>query len=219
MLVMSGNHVTSSDFMLVMSGNHGCSTEWNITRVLCFREYSSFILTKLLVSNMNSTFRILLHFIISRKLSINLKHLHSHHKLIILYFPSIVIPPQFHTQHLNTQDGTSERHKGEQLRMTIFFYGKWCTMYNNNWTTWCRWWIQPYSFLGQTNLYSIISCNIQGLNTKKQKYKVQLISELANNENILIITLTCRNAFKWKNTSLRDTNEELHWISCRSNLR
>ena len=46
------------------------------------------------------------------------------------------------------------------------------------------------SFLVQTNLYSIISCNIQGLNTKKQKHKVQLISELPNNENTLIITLT-----------------------------
>ena len=46
------------------------------------------------------------------------------------------------------------------------------------------------SFLGQTNLYSIISCNIQGLNTKKQKHNVQLISELANNENTLTITLT-----------------------------
>ena len=45
------------------------------------------------------------------------------------------------------------------------------------------------SFLWQTNLYSIISCNIQGLNTKKQKHKVQLISELANNENTLTITL------------------------------
>ena len=46
------------------------------------------------------------------------------------------------------------------------------------------------SFLGQTNLYSIISCNIQGLATKKKKYKVQLISELANNENTLTITLS-----------------------------
>ena len=45
------------------------------------------------------------------------------------------------------------------------------------------------SFLGQTNLYSIISWNIQGLNTKKQKHKLQLISELANNENTLTITL------------------------------
>ena len=48
------------------------------------------------------------------------------------------------------------------------------------------------SFLGQTNFYSIISCNIQGLNTKKQKHKVQLISELANKENTLTITLTER---------------------------
>ena len=32
-----------------------------------------------------------------------------------------------------------------------------------------------FSFLGQTNLYSIISCNIQGLTTKKQKHKVQLM--------------------------------------------
>ena len=47
------------------------------------------------------------------------------------------------------------------------------------------------SFLGQTNLYSIISCsNIRGLNTKKQKHKVQLISEFSNNENTLTITLT-----------------------------
>ena len=46
------------------------------------------------------------------------------------------------------------------------------------------------SYLGQTNLYSIISCNIQGRNTKKQKHNVQLISELANNENTLTITLT-----------------------------
>ena len=46
------------------------------------------------------------------------------------------------------------------------------------------------SFLGQTNLYSIISCNIQGLNTNKQKHEVQMISELANNKNTLTITLT-----------------------------
>ena len=46
------------------------------------------------------------------------------------------------------------------------------------------------SSLDQTNLYSIISCNIQGLNTKKQKHKVQLISELPDNENALTITLT-----------------------------
>ena len=46
------------------------------------------------------------------------------------------------------------------------------------------------SFLGQKNFYSIISCNIKGLNTKKQKHKVQLISELANNENTMAITLT-----------------------------
>ena len=32
--------------------------------------------------------------------------------------------------------------------------------------------------------------NIHGLNTKKQKHKIQLISELANNENTLTITLT-----------------------------
>ena len=31
---------------------------------------------------------------------------------------------------------------------------------------------------------------MQGLNTKKQKYEVQLISILANNENGLTITLT-----------------------------
>ena len=42
----------------------------------------------------------------------------------------------------------------------------------------------------KNNFYSIISCNIQGLNTKKQKHKVQLTSELANNENTSTITLT-----------------------------
>ena len=46
------------------------------------------------------------------------------------------------------------------------------------------------SFLWQTNLYSTISCNILGLNTKKQNHKVQLISELANNENTLAIICT-----------------------------
>ena len=46
------------------------------------------------------------------------------------------------------------------------------------------------SFLGQTNLYSIISCNIQEFHTKKEKHKVQPISELSNNENTLTITFT-----------------------------
>ena len=75
--------------------------------------------------------------------------------------------------------GTSERHKGAQLRMTIIFFME----SDPQWTTT----IGQHdggdesnsSFLGQTNLYSIISCNIQGLNTEKQKHKVQLISELA----------------------------------------
>ena len=69
------------------------------------------------------------------------------------------------------------------------------------------------SFLGQTNLYSILSCNIQGLNTKKQKHKVQLISELAKNENTLTITLTETHLNEKILDS--DTNEELHLISCR----
>ena len=47
------------------------------------------------------------------------------------------------------------------------------------------------SFLWQINLYSfIISCNIQGLNKKKQKHNVQLKSELVNTENALTNTLT-----------------------------
>ena len=73
------------------------------------------------------------------------------------------------------------------------------------------------SFLGQTNLYSIISCNIQGLNRKKQNHKVQFISELGNNENTLTITLTETHL----NEKILDSeiNEELHWISCRSNIR
>ena len=59
--------------------------------------------------------------------------------------------------------------------------------------------------------------NIQGLNTKKQKHKVQLIFELANNENTLTITLTETHLNEKKCES--DTNEELHCISCRWNLR
>ena len=132
-------------------------------------------------------------------------------------FPRIVIPPQSHTPHLNTRMGTSELHKRAQLRMTIFIMGS-----DVQYTTT----IEQHdvgdesnsSFQGQTNLYSIISCNIHGLNTKKQKHKVQLISELANNENTLSITLTEAH-LHLKNTWLTDTNEELHWISCRSNLR
>ena len=55
-------------------------------------------------------------------------------------FPSIVIPPQSHTPHLITQDGyqrTTQR--GTTVNDHIFFYGKRCKMYNNNWTTWWRW--------------------------------------------------------------------------------
>ena len=84
---------------------------------------------------------------------------------------------------------TSERHKGAQLQMTIFFMGS---------DAQCTTTIEQHdvgdesnsTFLGYTNLYSIISCNILGLNAKKQKHKVQLISELANNKNTLTITLT-----------------------------
>ena len=58
-------------------------------------------------------------------------------------FPCTVIPPQPHTPHLNNRMGTSERHKGAELRMTIIFF-LWdrCTMYNSNWTTWWQWWVQ-----------------------------------------------------------------------------
>ena len=52
-----------------------------------------------------------------------LKHPHSHHKHIIQLFPtsSSHLNPTPHTSI--PRMGTSERHKGEQLRMTIFFYG------------------------------------------------------------------------------------------------
>ena len=63
------------------------------------------------------------------------------------------------------------------------------------------------SFLGQKNLYSIIGCNMQRLNTKKQKHKIQLLSEFANNENTMTITLTETHLNK-KNTWPWDTNEE-----------
>ena len=58
-------------------------------------------------------------------------------------FSRIVIPPQSHTPQLNTQDGyqrTTQR--GTTANDHNIFYGKWCTMYNNNWTTWWRWWVQ-----------------------------------------------------------------------------
>ena len=46
-------------------------------------------------------------------------------------FSSIVIPPQSHTSI--PRMGNSEQDKAAQQRMTkIFFYGKRCTMYNNN---------------------------------------------------------------------------------------
>ena len=126
-------------------------------------------------------------------------------------FPRIVIPPQY----------SGWVPAVPQLRLTtIFFYEQWCTMNNNNWTTRWRWWVQLQlpGIQGQTNLYSVISCNTQRLYTKKQKHKVQLIPELANNKNTLTITLTETHLNK-KNNGLWDTNEELHWISCRSNLR
>ena len=57
-----------------------------------------------------------------------LKHLHTHHKHIILLFLAS-------SSHLNqtphtsiTRMGTSERHKGAQVRMTIFFL--WQVMHN-----------------------------------------------------------------------------------------
>ena len=101
--------------------------------------------------------------------------------------PHIVITPQSHIPQLNTQDGYQQ---AVQLQMTIiFFMGS---------DAQCTTTIKQHdgddksnsNFLGQTNLYSIISCTIQGLNTKKQKHTVQLISELANNEKTLTITLT-----------------------------
>ena len=104
-------------------------------------------------------------------------------------FPRIVIPPKFHTPHLNAKDGDQRSIQMGTLRMTIiFFYGKGCTMCNN-WTTWWRWWVQ-LQLLGANQLIPLISRNIQWLNTKKQKHKVKLISELAINENTLTITLT-----------------------------
>ena len=118
-----------------------------------------------------------------------LKHLHSNHKHIILLFPRIVIPPQSHTKHFSTQDGYQRMTQRAQLRMTIFFMGSdaQCTTATEQHDVGDE---SNSSFLGQTNLYSIISCNIQGLNTKKQKHKIQSISEFANNENTLTITLT-----------------------------
>ena len=84
-----------------------------------------------------------------------LKHLHSHPKHIIRLFPtsSSHLNPTPHTSM--PRMGSSEQHKGAQLRMTIIlFYGKWCTMYNNNWTTWCRWWVQLHAASWGTPTYT-----------------------------------------------------------------
>ena len=134
--------------------------------------------------------------------------------------PRIVIQPQSHSPHLNTLDWYQQTTQTAQLRMTIiFFCGKWCTMYNNNWTTWCRWWIQ-LQLPGANQLILNNQLQHPGLNTKKQKHKVQLISVLTINENTLTSTISdLKTHLNLKNTWLWDTNEELHWISCRSNLR
>ena len=102
------------------------------------------------------------------------KHPHSHPQNTIILFPasSSHLYPTCNTSI--PRNGTSKQHKGAQLRMTIIFI---------------LWSIEQHdggdesnsSFQGQTNLCSIISFNIQGHNIKKQKHKVELISELANN--------------------------------------
>ena len=110
--------------------------------------------------------------------SLHPQNLQSHSKHTILLFPasSSRLNPTPHTSI--PRMGTSEQHKGVQLRMTIiFFYGKWCT------TTEQRQHDggdeSNSSFLGQTNLYSIISCNIQG--NKITKYNWYL-----NQRNVTI---------------------------------
>ena len=137
-----------------------------------------------------------------------LKHPHSHHKHIILCFPAL-------SSHLNPTPHTSiprmctrEWHKGANLRMTIYVYGKWCTMYNNNWTTWCLWWVQ-LQLPGANQLKLNNQLQHPGTRHKETKAQSTIDNWIGN----------YRNAFIWKNTWLRDTNEELDWISCRSNHR
>ena len=100
-------------------------------------------------------------------LFIRLKHPHSHPKNTILLFSasSSHLNPTPHTSI--SRMGTRKRHKGAQLRMTlIFFVGS---------DAQCTTTIKQHggrdesnsNFLGQTNLHSIISGNIHGLNTKK----------------------------------------------------
>ena len=77
-------------------------------------------------------------------------------------FPCIIIPPQSHTPHLNTQDGYQRTTEGGTTANDhdIFFMGS---------DAQCTTTIEQHdggdesnsNFLGQTNLYSIISCNIQ----------------------------------------------------------
>ena len=119
-------------------------------------------------------------------------------------FPRIVIPPQ-QTSALapQTHYPTSIPHptpqypgwvpandtKGHNCEWPYFFYGKWCTMYNNNWTTWCRWRVQ-LQLPGANQLIRNNQLQHPGTQHKETKAQsIQLISELANNENTLTITL------------------------------
>ena len=95
---------------------------------------------------------------------IRLKHLHSHPKHTILLF-------SVSSSHLNPTPHTLQYPGWVPANdHNIFFMGSdaQCTtieQHDGGNESNC-------SFLRQTNLYSIISCNIQGLNTKEQKHRV-----------------------------------------------
>ena len=76
-------------------------------------------------------------------MSSSVSNIHTSTPNTLSYFSRIFIPPQPHTPHINNQDGykrTTQR--GTTANDHNIFYGKWCTMYNNNLITWWQWWVQ-----------------------------------------------------------------------------
>ena len=123
-------------------------------------------------------------------------------------FPQIIIPPQSHTPHLNTQDGYQRTTQRGTIANdhNIFFRRSDDQMYNNNWTTWWRWWVQ-LQLPGAIQL--ILNNQLQHPGTQQKEAKAQSTIDIWIGKHWKYIDHnTYRNAFKWKDTWLRDSSEE-----------
>ena len=106
----------------------------------------------------------------------HLEHPHSHPKHTILLFPSL-------SAHLNpilqypewVPANDTKGHKSQLWLTIIFYYGKWCTMYKNNWTTWWQWWVQLQ--LPGAN-QPILNNQLQHPRTQYKETKVQGITDI-----------------------------------------